>query len=54
MKFFMIEWWDAEQKRYHQEYYTVFENASARYIMLRDDVPDSQPDISTCTMEDAE
>lgn len=51
MKFFMIEWWDNRQSKYHQEYFMAMEMASARFVMLRDDVPESNPAIETLHME---
>ena len=52
MQFFMLEWWDSSEGRYHQEYYQTFENLSARFIMLRDDVEESNPEVTTCHMGD--
>jgi len=52
MKFFMIEWWNEVQGKYCQEYYVSMEKASARFIMLRDHIADSNPEISTHVMGD--
>jgi hypothetical protein len=52
MQFFMLEWWDQVNGKYHQEYYQTFEGLSARFIMLRDDVPGSGPEVTTCHMGD--
>jgi hypothetical protein len=52
MQFFMLEWWDMNQGRYHQEYYQTFEALSARFIMLRDNVVASNPEVTTCLMGD--
>lgn len=48
MKFFMIEWWSKEQGKYNQEYFQSMEHAAERFIMLRDNVKESNPDITTC------
>jgi hypothetical protein len=47
MNFFMIEWWDVRMTKYQQEYFRSMESAAARFIMLRDDVPESNPAIET-------
>lgn len=52
MKFFMIEWWYESQGKYLQEYFQTMEGVSARFIMLRDNVEKSNPEITTCHMGD--
>lgn len=47
MKMFMIEWWDAKQEKYHQEYYLQTKMAFQRFLMLEQDVRDSNPEITT-------
>ena len=53
MQFFMIEWFHAGSCCFHQEYFMTMEEASKRFIMLRDDVQGSHPAIETLHMEDA-
>jgi hypothetical protein len=52
MKFFCIEWWDASQSKYHQEYFKSISLAFDRYVMLERDIPEANPDISTLHMAD--
>mgnify|MGYP006282678127 CR=1 FL=1 len=52
LKIFVIEWWDSYQNRFQQEYFTRMESAAARFAMLRDDVPDSNPCIETLNVSE--
>jgi hypothetical protein len=45
MQFFMLEWWSQEQGRYNQEYFRSMEALSAMFIMLRDNVVASNPEV---------
>ena len=51
MRIFMIEYWDSSI--YRQEYYSRAEKAFARFISLRDDLPGSDPGISTVHLEES-
>jgi hypothetical protein len=46
MKVYMIEWWDEQHFKHHQEYYTSINWVAYRVKML-DDVPNSDPHVST-------
>ena len=43
----MIEWWDTKQEKYHQEFYLQTKMAFRRFLMLEQDVRDSNPEITT-------
>jgi hypothetical protein len=47
MKVYMIEWWDQEHFKHHQEYYTSINWVSYRVKMLEEAVPASDPHVST-------
>lgn len=49
MKIYVIEWYEGH--RYHQEYYTNLMRAAVRAQMLIDDVPDSDVNIETVTVD---
>ena len=52
MKFFVIEWWDSPQGKYHQEYFQTIKAAFSRFDMLCQNVQNSNPDINTLHTED--
>ena len=52
MRIFVIEWWNPQQGRYMQEYFTLFSNASKRFEQIQNDILDSQAEISTIHTED--
>ena len=53
MKFYIIEWWDTHQNKYHQEYFKTASVAFARFTDLDNNVPESDPRIETKNFEDA-
>jgi hypothetical protein len=43
----MIEYWDENANRYRQEYYQNIQTAANRFADIRNDIPNSEPEMST-------
>ena len=47
MDVYCVEWWNDSDTKYLQEYYQCPALAGSRAKILKQDVPDSQPQLST-------